>query len=139
MPESEGKEGYGDAARGPFHCILVGRPAIGKGGLDTCLDFAGLHIGKVELSKGFKVGDDVSDARTLGSDIEAVWEGDGVGAVEVVDGERTEGVAEEGANVNGDIDGLHTVDIKDEIGVDICIGILETNQPALNLSNSYQN
>ena len=58
-------------------------------------------------------------------DVESLWEGDGVGAIEGVERKGAKGTAEEGADVDGDIDWLDAVDIEEQIGHDVGVWILE--------------
>ena len=76
------------------------------------------------MGEGFEIRNDVGYAGNLGVDIEAIRKGDGVGAVESVDGKGTEGASEEGADVDGEIEWLHAVDVEEEVGDDICVGVL---------------
>ena len=48
----------------------MGRPAVRKGRLDACLQFAGANLSQGELGKGFEVGDLIGDFGNVGSKLD---------------------------------------------------------------------
>lgn len=62
--QNEGEERKGTSS--PLHASLSGRPAIGEGCLDTCLDFISVHVVQAELGVCLEIWDVECDA---GNDI----------------------------------------------------------------------
>lgn len=118
--EEEGEEG--EAACGPRDGFLAGGPAVGECCLDTGLDLAGIDPRQRQLGKGLQVRDAIGNTGHMLADVDAVGELEDVCASEVVGGEGAEGAVEDGAEVEGEVEGLHAVDVDEEVGGDVDVG-----------------
>jgi hypothetical protein len=93
----EGKEGHAGGC--PLGSGLTSRPAVGQCSLNAGNDLVGLGVGDRELGERLEIRDLVGDARQTRGDIDGGGEGDRVRAREVIRGQRTKGMAQDGAHI----------------------------------------